>query len=290
MSFKFVDKTSNNTDFNDTELKDCLGLGVKTWSEGGSSTEGIKGIVHNDAVIAENDNRALSSLLSNDLNLMFNLDRTVYVSKKGVVGGMKRLETALTSTPAIKHFHTITEAVDYLLALTDATAPVIEVTSGVTTLKTQNLWSSNNKPTLSNSGCTIIVGPGSYTGETVFASMSGIDLLSKIHIIGMGEVFINTINWGYSGGSTAQFGLTFENIEFGVVTGVLDIDTRFWNCIIRQSFARSLFSTALSKFKGDLYFLDNARVNFSGTNSMTVQTATGFEFWVNNTNIASLGT
>ncbi len=61
---------------------------------------------YNDEVIAENYNRVFSALLSNDLNLLFNLDRTIYVSKKGVTDGMKRTAEAYLGTGVsnINHF------------------------------------------------------------------------------------------------------------------------------------------------------------------------------------------
>jgi len=275
--YKIVEDTSKDFIANHAGA-DNFNSGIMTWSEGQDADNGIKATVANDPVVRYIDDRVSSRLLSNDLNLLFNLDRTVYVSKKGTADGMTRDEDGSSSIAKIQHFNTVSNALIFLMGLNNDTAPAYNGT---------NFWSSNTN----SAGFCIMVGPGTYseaplaTSTTFFQKLIAVSEKFPIHILGYGN---NTVlsglgSWSCdSNETTDRFRILFENLELSglQVTNHLNVSTNFKNIHINLGFRTDMFLSDYTKYLGDVRF-NNALVKFSGRNSMTVQTDTGFGFWSN---------
>jgi len=277
MGYKFID---NATDpfVQNHDGDSLLQEGIATWSEG-NNTDGLQAIRANDPNTFDSNDRVSMKLLSNDLNLFFNLDRTIYVSKKGVAGGMAHTG----GVPKIQHFDTITGAITDEL---QSWKPLIP------NIGTQNFWSSDaNSQTV---GIQILVGPGSYIHEDIdfFGHASGAiagNLTGaghrRFHIHGYGNpVYIGSaadeapgLNLDYSLVDyvvTSYKPLLLENIIFAkwnTPTGSgLSIPITFKNVCARFSWNPIYFDLEnCNKFNGTICFND-AKAVFTGTKFWTL--------------------
>jgi len=257
MSFKIIDRTTDRRTFSDSFIKNHLKLGLQTWSEGADTT-GINTLLRKDPVFADMDNRSYAALLSNDLNLMFNLDRTVFVSKKGVATGMSRNESS--GLCLIKHFASILEAVQYLHGLTDATAPRIETYDGTKI----NLWSSNDPITIAPA--TIVVGPGTYIETGLFDYM--MDNMVLVEIRGMGHVAITDNNIAQTAESSSNIKLSDLHIYSSVtIWDKLKCGIHWNNTYVDGVIAPNLstwMSNIIKLYRGSM-ILRNGVVHFGNT-------------------------
>ena len=275
--YKIVEDTSKDFIANHAGA-DNFNSGIMTWSEGQGATNGIKATVANDPVVRYIDDRVFSRLLSNDLNLLFNLDRTVYVSKKGVEDGMARDENDPSSVARIQHFDSISKAVQFFIDLNDDTAPRYESTS---------FWSNSERDgdeTTTPTAVTIIVGPGTYESESdLFTKLGVLSQYNRVHILGYGNACIgNQISWTASTGGSAKPNpqILLENLDFADINAGsrLNLSVNFKNVFIKRFFNLELLMNTYNYYAGELRFLD-ACIKFSGLNSMIVQTDTGLGFW-----------
>ncbi len=261
MGYKIID--DNTAPFiQDHNGDTLLQNGLATWSEGNDSTEGIKATKAGDPNTFYTDNRIFMRLLSNDLNLMFNLDRTIYVSKKGINNGMVQDSSG---NAKILHFNSITNALN--ASVDEGICPKF-----ITNNNNINLWSNNDL--IEYTGLNILVGPGTYTETNLFTTIcgSGSGIKPILHICGYGnDTHITNLDWNVTADNSNRKLLLLENIVFDSINnGKLNAPITFKNVYVDKNWSTDYFElTNCNKFNGEISFKD-AKAVFTGTKYWTL--------------------
>jgi len=270
MGYKFIEDSTKPfvADHNGAAQIDD---GLLTWSEGSTATDGIRAAIGGEPNTFYTNDRTAMRLLSNDLNLLFNLDRTIYVSGKGTEFGMAKDTSGISK---IQHFDTISHA------LYDTAAFLPIMTQGSNTV---DLWSSN--VALKTLGLQIMIGPGNFAEDSGLFSKLSLDTdgssFRKLHIKGYGnDTHITTsLDWDCVMDYSVRKPLLLENIVIDnlsapLVNG-LDIPVSFKHVYVIEEWNPDFFNlTNCKKFNGEITF-NNAKAVFTGTNFWTLYKDTG---------------